>query len=370
MSFISAIELSYQAGSKPLFEGLSFSIEAGDRIGLVGHNGCGKSTLLQLLLTQVPIDAGQLHIQRGLNIGLVEQFLSSALESVSARQAVLDRIPADEQVIRGYQVETLLQQLGFDEATLERPLQTLSGGQKNLILFARAIIQEPELLLLDEPGNHMDSKAMYFLKRYLSQPDVPSFLMISHDRDLLDSVTQRTLWLRDERGYAFNLPYSEAKVALAAQDEAARKTREAEEKEIDKLKVSAKRLATWGKVYDNEDLARKAKSMEKRIDKLEDSKTFVSRGSGLRLKVDAEFLKAKQVFIYEHETIASPDGRELFKVADLNFRPGDRIALLHLGELAWEGDKTEVLTSNNELLQNFIFASPFLQRLRESAINA
>lgn len=328
MSLISVIELSYQAGSKHLFESLSFSIESGDRIGLVGHNGCGKSTLLKLLLGELTLDSGQLHRQRGLKIGLVEQFLAPELEMISAYQAVLDTMPIEEQVIRGYQVDTLLQQLGFDDAILQRPLSTLSGGQKNLVLFARAVIQEPELLLLDEPGNHMDGKAMYFLKRYLSLPDVPSFLMISHDRDLLDSVTQRTLWLRDERCYAFHLPYSQAKDALADQDEAARKTREAEEKEIDKLKSSAKRLATWGQVYDNEDLARKAKSMEKRIDKLEINKTFVTQGSGLSLKVDSEFLKTKQVFIFENETIASPDGRPLFRTADLNLRPGDRVALL------------------------------------------
>ena len=328
MSFISAIDLSYQAGTKPLFNHLSFSIEAGDRIGLVGHNGCGKSTLLKILLNELTIDDGQLHCQRGLKIGFVEQFLSSELEETPAQEAVLNQIPDDERPLRRYQVETLLQQLGFDDATVQRPLKMLSGGQKNLVLVARAIIQEPELLLLDEPGNHMDSSAMYFLKRYLSQPDVPSFLMISHDRDLLDCVTDRTLWLRDERCYSFNLPYSEAKIALAALDEAASKTREAEEKEIDKLKVSAKRLATWGKVYDNEDLARKAKSMEKRIDKLEVNKTFVTQGSGLSLKVDPEFLKAKQVFVFEQEVINAPDGRELFRINDLNFHPGDRIALL------------------------------------------
>ena len=328
MSFISAIDLSYQAGTKPLFNHLSFSIEAGDRIGLVGHNGCGKSTLLKILLNELTIDDGQLHCQRGLKIGFVEQFLSSELEETPAQEAVLNQIPDDERPLRRYQVETLLQQLGFDDASVRRPLKMLSGGQKNLVLVARAIIQEPELLLLDEPGNHMDSSAMYFLKRYLSQPDVPSFLMISHDRDLLDCVTDRTLWLRDERCYSFNLPYSEAKIALAALDEAASKTREAEEKEIDKLKVSAKRLATWGKVYDNEDLARKAKSMEKRIDKLEVNKTFVTQGSGLSLKVDPEFLKAKQVFVFEQEVINAPDGRELFRINDLNFHPGDRIALL------------------------------------------
>jgi len=328
MSLISAISLSFQAGAKPLFDDLSFNINSGDRIGLVGHNGCGKSTLIGLITGEHSADAGRLSNQRGLKIGLVEQFLSSEIEHMPVTKAVASCLPEDEQVTEFYRVESLLELLGFDSQLSQRNLNQLSGGQKNLVLFARAIIQEPELMLLDEPGNHMDSKAMFYLKRYLSQADVPAFLMISHDRDLLDSVTDRTLWLRDERCYSFNLPYTEARIALQQQDIAAQKAREAEEKEIDKLKASAKRLANWGKVYDNEDLARKAKSMEKRVDKLEANVTFVSQGSGLSLKVDAELLKSKQLFVMEKETINSPDNRPLFHVEELNFRPGDRIALL------------------------------------------
>jgi ATPase subunit of ABC transporter with duplicated ATPase domains len=328
MSLVSVIDLSYQAGSKPLFDGLSFSINSGDRIGLVGHNGCGKSTLLKLMLDEYQPDGGRINRQRGLKIGIVEQFLPEALEAAEVHACVLMCLPEEQQIAEAYRVDALLAQLGFDPDIYDRALNTLSGGQKNLVLFARAIIQDPELLLLDEPGNHMDSKAMYFLKRYLSLPDVPAFLMISHDRDLLDSVCKQTIWLRDERGYAFSLPYTQSKVALEDLDEAARKARDTEEKELDKLKTSAKKFALWGKIHDNEKFARKAKSIEKRIDKLADDVTFVSRGSGLSLTVDAEFLKAKQVFVYEKETVQSPDGRDLFSIDDLNFRPGDRIALL------------------------------------------
>lgn len=328
MSLININDVSYQAGTKTLFEGLSFSIEPGDRIGLVGHNGCGKSTLLALLLGELSVDAGRIHHQRGLKIGRVEQFLPDALLTSSAHAALLNCLPEDERNARAYEVDTLLNSLGFDESLQHSQMQNLSGGQKNLVLFGRALIQSPELLLLDEPGNHMDVSAMAILKSYLSRADVPAFLMISHDRDLLDSVTTQTLWLRDERAYRFQMPYSEARLALQAHDEAAIKKRQAEEKEIDKLKVSAKRLATWGKVYDNEDLARKAKTMEKRIDKLEDQKTFVSQGTGLSIRVDAELLKTKQVFTFEGQKICTPDDHLLFTVPELTFRPGDRIALL------------------------------------------
>ena len=327
MSLISVFNLTYQAGSKPLFSNLSFHINENDRIGLVGHNGSGKSTLLKLLLGEQIPDSGRIAIQRGLSISQVEQFVPEKLEHLSVLEAVasvlLELSKADEL----YRAENLLSQLGLWELR-DQPLSNISGGQKNLALFVRAILKEPELLLLDEPGNHMDSKAMSYLKRFLTQPTVPAFLMISHDRDLLDSVTKRTIWLRDERAYNFNLAYSSARQKLAEQDESARASRASEEKKIDQLQESADRIALWGKVYDNEKFARKAKSMQKRIEKMDDEKTFVSHGSGLSLKVDTAFLKAKQAFIFEDATICTPSHRALFKVDLLNFRPGDRIALL------------------------------------------
>ncbi|EAR07870.1 ABC-F family ATP-binding cassette domain-containing protein [Reinekea blandensis] len=328
MSLISLFDVSYQAGTKALFSQLSVSIEPGDRIGLVGHNGSGKSTLLALMAGDIAPDDGRVQRQRGLVIGRVEQFLPDALLEFRLLDAVTEVLPPSRRLSEQFRVESLLSELGFTEAQWCLPMQSLSGGQKNLALFARAVLLEPELLLLDEPGNHMDSSAMWALKTYLQKPDVPGFIMISHDRDLLDSVTDRTLWLRDERIYSFNRPYSDAKIRLAEQDEAAARTRKAEEQQIDKLQRSAKRLAHWGKVYDNEDLARKAKTMEKRIDRLEAEKTFVSQGSGLSLTVDAELLKARQMFILENEWVTAPDGSELFRIDELLLKPGDRVALL------------------------------------------
>jgi ATPase subunit of ABC transporter with duplicated ATPase domains len=328
MSLISLFDVSYQAGTKPLFTQLSVSIESADRIGLVGHNGCGKSTLLRLMAGELEPDDGRIQQQRGLVIGQVEQFLPAELAQSTLLDAVLAMLPAERQQHERYRVESMLIELGFTPEQWPLLMSNLSGGQKNLALLARAMLLEPELLLLDEPGNHMDSAAMWRLKRYLQKPETPGFIMISHDRDLLDAVTTRTLWLRDERIYSFAQPYSQAKQRLAEQDEAAAKARKAEEQKIDKLQRSAKRLAHWGKVYDNEDLARKAKTMEKRIERMEAEKTFVSQGSGLALSVDAELLKARQLFIMENETVTTPDDKALFYVGELQLRPGDRVALL------------------------------------------
>ncbi len=328
MSLISVQGLSFQAGTKPLFEGLTFHLEAGDRVGLVGHNGSGKSTLLRLVTNELQLDAGRIIRQRGLKVGLVEQFLPAALEGVTALNAVVDSLDADRRLVEAWRAESLLEALGFSETSWQSPLIRLSGGQKNLVLFARAIIRDPELLLLDEPGNHMDSQAMFHLKHFLTEGDVPAFLMISHDRDLLDTATRKTLWLRDLRAYHFAMPYSAAVTALEEQDEAAIRARAAEEKEISRLKASAKRLRTWGRIHDNEKFIRRARSMEKHIDRLEAEVTFVSEGSGLSLAVDAEWLQVKQVFILDHVEVSTPDSRPLFNVEELTFRPGDRVALL------------------------------------------
>jgi len=223
----------------------------------------------------------------------------------------------------------LLGQLGFSETEFAYKVGDLSGGQQNRLMFARAVLNEPNLILFDEPTNHLDLKTLLYFESFLKTMNA-GYLLISHDRYFLDNVTNRTLFLRDGRIYSFELPYTEARLRLAEQDEAAAARRETEEKNIQRLKASAKRIALWGKVYDNEKLARKAKSMEKRIDKLEEAKTFVTRGSGLSLTLDVQQARVNRMLAIEDRHILSPgsEPKELFYVEEFYIRPGDRVALL------------------------------------------
>ncbi len=154
--------------------------------------------------------------------------------------------------------------MGFAEAAWSLTAGSLSGGQHTRLLLARALIISPDLLLLDEPGNHLDLPTMLWLEQFLARWN-GSFILVSHDSALLDSVTNRTWILRDGQLQAFDLPCTQARAALAARDESDALRHKAEQKEIDRVTASAKRLATWGQVYDNEDLARKAKQMEKQV---------------------------------------------------------------------------------------------------------
>ena len=339
--------LSHTAGTKPLFQDLSLSVSRGDKVGLNGHNGCGKSTLLKILAggahpDGIAADDGDISRRQGLRLAMVEQFLPEAEADLSLHESVLARIPAGERDTEGYRAALTLSSLGFSEDQHNLLARDLSGGQLNRLMLARVLVGEPDLVLLDEPSNHMDLATLAMLERYLAE-DIPcAFILVSHDRALLDAVTNRTIILRDERAYAFDLPYSAARTALTEMDIAAAAARADEDKKIEKLRASAKRLAIWGKVYDNEKLARKAKSMEKRVARLEQEKTFVSRGSGLSLSLDSRETRSNRVLRVADTRVTPPGVPEvkLFQIDELIIRPGDRLALLGLNGCG----KTSLLT--------------------------
>ena len=305
-----------------LFRDLNLAISVGDRLGLVGHNGSGKTTLLRLLSGTEEPDGGDVMRKRGLRLGMVEQFLPTELGSGSALEAVARNAP-DEEL---WTAQSLLSALGFAENEFQFSVRSLSGGQRNRLMFARALVSEPDLLLLDEPTNHLDLATLILFEAMILQFK-GACVLVSHDRAFLDAVTSSTVFLRDERLYRFSAPYTVARNELEAMDEADARTRATEERKIDALKVSAKRLATWAKVYDNEDLSRRAKSMEKRIDRMEERKTFVTRGSPLSLDLHLGETRAKQVISVQDLSVSVYDNN-LFLVDDLLIRPGSRIALL------------------------------------------
>ncbi|HIK68432.1 MAG TPA: ABC-F family ATP-binding cassette domain-containing protein [Pseudomonadales bacterium] len=328
-TLIQCHRLTHSLGNKALFKSLDIAINEGDKIGLVGHNGSGKSTLLGILSQALEADEGEISLNRGLQLEVVEQFINPRLFDHTLAQALTDKLPEEGKDFNQYRVEQLLAELGFGPNEYNYLVSDLSGGQQNRLMFARAVINNPNLILFDEPTNHLDLTTLLYFEKFLQQLDA-GFLLISHDRQFLDSVTHRTVFLRDERIYSFNLPYTQAKNHLDAQDEAASARLKSEEKAIKSLAASAKRLANWGKIYDNEKFATRAKSMEKRVEKMEENKTFVSKGSRLNLDLELQVARADRMLHIENQEILSPgeDPVPLFHIEEFFIRPGDRIALL------------------------------------------
>ncbi|MCZ6887548.1 MAG: ABC-F family ATP-binding cassette domain-containing protein [Gammaproteobacteria bacterium] len=309
--------VEHTAGANKLFDGIDLSIVDGDRVGLVGHNGSGKTTLLSLLAGTLEPDAGKIKVKRGLNVRQVEQFLPERF----ARVTLIEAVGGDR-----WEAEALLDDLGFVDADMRLRVGELSGGQQNRLMFARAVIGSPDLLLLDEPTNHLDLATLVRFEAYLNTLG-NAFVLVSHDRAFLDAVTSRTLVLRDQRVYGFAAPYSVARDELAHMDATAARSRASEERKIDTLRQSAKRLALWGRIHDNEKFSRRAKSMEHRVERMEEDKTFVTRGSPLNLDVTVGTARSKEIVRVENLDVRVADTL-LFHIGDFLIRPGDRVALL------------------------------------------
>jgi ATPase subunit of ABC transporter with duplicated ATPase domains len=326
-TLLQMLKVTHRAADALLFDAIDLTIGDRDRIGLVGHNGSGKSTLLDLLYGARVPDGGEITRARAVRVGRVEQFLDPAVARLNLIEAVMHQ---DSEVdIARWRAEALLDELGFPAHVLRAPVGTLSGGQQNRLMFARAVAQEPDLLLLDEPTNHLDLATLRVFERFLGAYR-GALVLVSHDRTFLNAVTLSTAVLRDARLYRFDTPYGSAIGELEHHDEAASRARAAEERRIEALRASARRLATWGKVYDNEGLAKRAKNMEKRVERLEGERTFVSAGSGLELHVELSAIRSKEVVRIEDLAVTpgGNPGATLFAVDHLLIRPGERLALL------------------------------------------
>ncbi|WP_227317288.1 ABC-F family ATP-binding cassette domain-containing protein [Cedecea davisae] len=327
-TLLTAQSLHLDTAFGSLLESITFTLKKGDRIGLIGHNGCGKSTLLKLLDGTLLPNSGSVTRASACLMARVEQHLPESLNEMTMLDAVLAQIETGLRDSERWRVEALLASMGFNETDWLLTSGTLSGGQHTRLLLARALISEPDLLLLDEPSNHLDLPTLLWLEQFLRGWN-GSFVLVSHDRSLLDNVTNGSWILRDRTLHFFALPCSQARAALDERDKTDAHRRQAEQKEIDRIAASAKRLAIWGKVYDNEDLSRKAKQMEKRIDKLKDEQTELTAGTQWQLRLKGEALPADRLLELEALDVRpAPECEPLFNLPLQRVKSGDRVAII------------------------------------------
>ncbi|MGM5667331.1 ABC-F family ATP-binding cassette domain-containing protein [Enterobacter cloacae] len=327
-TLLTAQSLRVDTAFGTLFDSLSFTLKKGDRIGLLGDNGCGKSTLLKVLDGTDSPAAGSVALAGHCLMARVEQHLPEAIYPLTMLDAVLAQLPTTERESLRWKAETLLAGMGFTPQDMALTSATLSCGQHTRLLLARALIGEPDLLLLDEPSNHLDLPTMLWLEQFL-QNWSGSFVLVSHDRQLLDAVTNGSWILRDKMLHYFALPCTAARQALVAKDESDALRHKAEQKEIDRVTASARRLATWGKVYDNEDLARKAKQMEKQVERLKESQTELTAGSPWTLTLRGDALRADRLLEMENLGVPPAPGLpDLFHVDIARLKSGDRVAIV------------------------------------------
>lgn len=326
-TLLSVKSLNYDTSTSPLLSNIDFTLQTGDRIGLIGHNGSGKSTLLKLLTGQLSPNSGSIVYSNQCVTAYIEQHLPDDVASLSLIDAIMHQLPTHERQAERWRAEILLTDLGFSEDQWEQKANQISGGQHTRLLLGRALIQQPDLMLLDEPSNHLDLPTLIWLGNFLHNWK-GSFVLVSHDQELLDKVTNSTWILRDKTLHFFRLACTAARRALSQKDVSDEQRHQAEQKEIDRIASSAKRLAIWGHVYDNEGLSRKAKQMEKHIDKLKDAQTELTDGYQWKLALNGKSIPADRVLELDKTCVETPDGRALFTTGFHQVKSGDRIAII------------------------------------------
>ncbi|MET0181693.1 MAG: ABC-F family ATP-binding cassette domain-containing protein [Caulobacterales bacterium] len=317
---------SFFYGATRVFENVSFQLDDA-RTALVGDNGAGKSTLLKCLMGELDLQGGAVVKSRGLYIGYVPQEIPPEYKGKTLRQVLESELPETDGS-EDWKVDVMLDDVGIAPDKAELPFTTLSGGWQRLMLIAAAAkLKEPNLLILDEPTNHLDIANINTLERWISEDWRMPMLIVSHDREFLNRMTDRTVFLRSDGAQAFKTTFSLAREALIERDVANAKQRALEEKEVDRLKKMAARYKAWGVL--NSNFHKRMKSTEKRIDRLQADRTdsYVARKRDLSLH-DGE-IDAKIALRIENFDVTIPDGsRKLFRIDKLVVGRGDRIAIL------------------------------------------
>jgi ATPase subunit of ABC transporter with duplicated ATPase domains len=313
----------------PLFANLNIVIADGDRVGLVAGNGLGKTTLLRIMAGESEPAGGEIVRSRGLKLGYVEQDVPAALLPLSLRDAVLDALPPGDRDTDAWRADVALD--GFDTPyeMRDRLVSELSGGWQRLMLIARVWVTDPDAMLMDEPTNHLDLTKIFKLETWLNREarNIP-LVVASHDRDFLDAVTNRTLFLRPGSSRYFALNYSDARVEFEREDASQAAQNERDLKEAAKLRKQAAKLNNIGINSGSDLLVVKTKQLRERAARIEDAVRPVHKERAGEIKLGNSGTHARLLVGLDNVEVKTPDGTALFRIDKLHIFQGDRIVLL------------------------------------------
>jgi ATPase subunit of ABC transporter with duplicated ATPase domains len=318
---------SFFHGSAKVFENVSFLLDDA-RTALVGENGAGKTTLLKCLSGELELDKGQVLKSRGLRVGYLPQDIPEGLDELTVREVLrrsLERIGAGDD---DWRIDVLLDEIGVAPEMAGQRFGSLSGGWRRLMLIAAAArLEEPDILILDEPTNHLDLANINVLEGWLTGGFDTPMLIVSHDREFLNRVTDRTLFLRADGVHGFKSRFDTAREELLRRDAAAAQHRRVEEKEVRRLEAAAARYKVWA--VKNPDLNKRKKAIESRIARIEADHTEVHRARDRRLELADGEIDAKVALRVQGLTVTTPDrARTLITIDRLSIGAGDRVAIL------------------------------------------
>ena len=345
---------------KKILDGLTFQIDTGERVGLLGRNGAGKTTLFKILTGELDYDSGTVQIASGRRVGLISQIpvypagytVEDVLQTAFARMfRMKDEMDAlalrmeqgasDEATLRrygelnarfeglgGWDTDTAVNKvangLGISDEMRTRLFERLSGGEKTRVNLGRLILEDTDVLLLDEPTNHLDLQATEWLEEYLRKFR-GTVVTISHDRYFLDRTVTRIIEIQDGKAEFYSGNYSFYAIEKERRYQERMKQYLKEQAKIQQLEKAAEQMHLWA-FMGNDALHKRAFSMEKRIERM---RTTQKPTKARRLEARFQSREFKGDEVLQIKGVSKAFGeRRLFEDVYLRVEGGERIALL------------------------------------------
>lgn len=355
-------KVSKSFGTDEILNDVTFSVNDGDRIGIIGKNGCGKTTLLNIISGNTSFE-GSCRTAKDANIGFLRQtgceiMTTTIIEEMTSVFADVFEIEKDlrrleneianeqdekkrEILLNSYakksdmfekkdgfliktKINTILTGMGFDKFDLNMPAENLSGGEKTKLSFAKLLLEERELLLLDEPTNHLDFKTMQWLEGYLKSYR-GALITVSHDRYFLDRTVNRIYEIENTQLKKYTGNYS-------AYIEQKKKNLEIEEKAYAKQQSEIKRLEEYvAKNLVRASTTKMAQSRQKKLEKTELLERPNANNDSARFDFEIEYPSYKEVLNIENLSVFAENKGEvhtLIKNADFKVLRGEKAALI------------------------------------------
>lgn len=350
-------------GANRVLKNITFEVNKGERIGIVGRNGCGKSTVLKLIYGTENLDKGSISIRRGASVAYLEQIhgfkegstvreiLNMAfieLQELERKMKYLESKMSDEredisrilsqyselqqkyEVLGGYEKEEkfskVCEGLKFKVSFLDRSFDLLSGGEKTTVVLGKILLENPDILLLDEPTNHLDMESLEWLEEYLRNYK-GTVIIVSHDRYFLDNVITKTIEIEDLISTSYKGNYSayvkEKEDNLLQQYELYK----VQQKKINSMEKSIKTLRDWANRSGNEKFYRRAASMQKRLEKMDKVDKPKTEKVNMHITLSQGDRSAQEVIKVRSASKRFED-KTLFDEGDLLVRFKERVALI------------------------------------------
>lgn len=349
---------------KDILKNISFSVNQGEKIGVVGLNGSGKTTLFNIISGETYSDSGEIYVQKGLNIGYLKQHTSIESSSTVFEECLQVFIPLiemekrlreleqeisiegkngeTEELIKlmneyadlseefshknGYgfksEIKGVLKGLGFSEEEMEKEINKLSGGQKARLSLGKLLLKKPDLLLLDEPTNHLDIEAISWLEKFLNEYS-GSALIISHDRYFLDNVVTKIFQLENLNLKAYNGNYTEFMVKRKKEMELLKRQYDNQQKEIERQEEIIKRFASYG----GQRYVRQAQSRQKILNKMKIIGKPMENLKKTKLRFEPKIKSGREILNVE-SLGKSFDGFKLFEDINFSIYRGEKVGLI------------------------------------------